>query len=215
MSSLLPAEKTIRCDDILLPENLEIVMSVIHARDLFVYPTDTLYGIGGNFLSPETMDRVDFVKNRSDMPYSAAVAGIGMLESLVETIPPIFFDFYEKLLPGKFTFLFKAASSLDRRLLKNSDRIGIRIPAVPNILKLIEIAGVPFISTSVNRSGEPPVESPEEMRKLYPFPLLIDSGILPASMGSTILDITVSPVKCIRKGDDFHKLQQLNIVVTG
>lgn len=215
MSSLLPAEKTIRCDDILLPENLEIVMSVIHARDLFVYPTDTLYGIGGNFLSPETMDRVDFVKNRSDMPYSAAVSGIGMLESLVETIPPIFFDFYEKLLPGKFTFLFKAASSLDRRLLKNSDRIGIRIPAVPNILKLIEIAGVPFISTSVNRSGEPPVESPEEMRKLYPFPLLIDSGILPASMGSTILDITVSPVKCIRKGDDFHKLQQLNIVVTG
>jgi L-threonylcarbamoyladenylate synthase len=210
-----PAEKTIRCSDILLPESLEAVMSVIHSRDLFVYPTDTLYGIGGNFLSPETMDKVDFVKNRRDTPYSAAVAGIEMLESLVETIPPIFFDLYKKLLPGKFTFLFKAAPSLDRRLLKNSDRIGIRIPSIPNILKLIERVGVPFISTSVNRSGEPPVERPGEMGKLYPFPLIIDSGILPPSRGSTILDITVNPIKCIRKGDDFHKLQQLNINTAG
>ena len=78
-------EKIIHLDDILLPENLEIIKSIIQKHDIFIYPTDTLYGIGGNFLSPETMDKVDHVKNRRDMPYSAAVAGIEMLEPLVAT----------------------------------------------------------------------------------------------------------------------------------
>lgn len=201
--------KTIHYDDILQPESLAIIREIIETGGVLVYPTDTLYGLGGNFLSAKAMDTVDTVKGRKDMPYSAAVSGPEMLERLVEAIPPVFETLYEKLLPGKFTFLFKAAPSLDKRLLKNSDKIGIRIPAVPDILKLIEILDVPFISTSVNRSGEPPLSDPVQIGKLYPFPLLIDRGILPESKGSTILDITESPIKCLRKGDDFHKLSRL------
>jgi len=198
-------------EDILLPGNLEIIRTVVENDGIFVYPTDTLYGLGGNFLSARAMDTVDTIKGRKDMPYSAAVSGIDMLEKVVETIPTVFETLYEKLLPGKFTFLFNAAPSLDKKLLKGSDKIGIRIPAVPNILKLIEILDVPLLSTSVNRSGEPPLNDPAEIGKLFTFPLLIDGGVLPASGGSTILDITVSPVKCLRKGDDFHKLKQLNL----
>ncbi|MCP5052344.1 MAG: hypothetical protein GY940_34570, partial [bacterium] len=36
--------------------------------------------------------------------------------------------------------------------------------------------------------------------------ILVDAGSMPPSKGSTILDITSTPVKCIRKGDDFEKL---------
>ncbi len=198
-------------ENILLPRNLELIRTVIENNGVFVYPTDTLYGLGGNFLSPETMNTVDTVKGRKDMPYSAAVPGIAMLEKLVETIPPVFETLYEKLLPGKFTFLFNASRKLDKVLLKNSDKIGIRIPAVPNLLKLIEILDTPLISTSVNRSGEPPLNDPADIGKQFSFPLLIDGGVLPPSGGSTILDITESPIKCLRKGDDFRKLNRLNL----
>ncbi|MCP5108706.1 MAG: hypothetical protein GY950_35300 [bacterium] len=200
-------------EDILVEKNLRFIRDVVETDGVFVYPTDTLYGIGGNFFSAAAAAAVDKIKNREDLPYSAAVSGIPMLERLVDTIPPVFYELHEKLPAGKFTFLFNAAATLDKSSGK-SDKVGIRIPDVPNILKLIEILDVPFISTSVNRSGEPPLNDPAEMEKLYSFPLLIDRGVLPASKGSTILDITVSPVKCLRRGDDFHRLNQLNLPVT-
>ena len=154
------------------------------------------------------------------MPYSAAVSGIKMLENLVDTIPPVFYDLYEKLLPGKFTIIFKASKFLNTTLLKNSDKIGIRIPNVPKILKLIEFLNTPLISTSVNRSGEPPLNDPKAIvrkfsgsRGRFAVPLQINAGILPESKGSTIMDITGTPIKCFRKGDDFFKLKELDIEV--
>jgi hypothetical protein len=45
--------------------------------------------------------------------------------------------------------------------------------------------------------------------------LLLDAGPLPDSKGSTILDLTQTPVKCIRKGDDFYHLEKLPIDIIG
>ena len=87
---------------------------------------------------------------------SVIVPGLDMLHHLVDNVPDVFRAIYEKLLPGRFTFLFKVSKSIDPALVKESDKIGIRIPNVPNILKLVEILKVPLISTSVNRFGEPP-----------------------------------------------------------
>lgn len=194
---------------ILQKDNLSLIQNTIENDRLIIYPTDTLYGIGGNFLSLQTHAAVDAIKKRSDMPYSVAVSGIEMLKTLVETIPDAFHELYEKLLPGKFTFLFKASRSLNKELLKNNDKIGIRIPNVPNVLKMIEILGTPLISTSVNRSGEPPLNDPAEINLQFSaaetIALMIDGGSLPPSKGSTILDITEDPVKCIRKGDGEYR----------
>lgn len=203
---------------IFVPKNLAIIKHTIENDGILIYPTDTLYGLGGNFFSLLAMTQIDRIKGRKDLPYSAAVSGIGMLEQLVETIPTIFYELSEKLLPGKFTFLFKASRALDKRLLKNNDNIGIRIPDEPGILKLIEVLNTPLISTSVNRSGEPPLNDPATIREFFSnikgqdfFPLLIDKGILPPSHGSTVLDITALPIRCIRRGDEYNRLEELHI----
>jgi L-threonylcarbamoyladenylate synthase len=210
----------IKYKDILIPKNLEIIRDIVENNGVIIYPTDTLYGLGGNFFSLAVIKTIDRIKNREDLPYSVAVSSIEMAASLVETIPPVFYDLYEKLLPGKFTLLFKTSRSLNKALVKNSDKIGIRIPGVPNILKLIETLNTPLISTSVNRSGEPPLNDPTAITRQfadseagYTVSLQIDAGILPESRGSTILDITDTPITCIRKGDDFFKLNELNIDV--
>jgi L-threonylcarbamoyladenylate synthase len=131
-----------------------------------------------------------------------------MLHDLVDHVPDVFGVIYKKLLPGKFTFLFRVSKSIDPALVKGSDQIGIRIPNVPDMLRLVEILNIPLISTSVNRSGEPPLNDPETIIKQfssldpdYGPSLLLDAGPLPDSKGSTILDLTQTPVKCIRKGD--------------
>lgn len=207
--------KIIKYRDILLKKNIETIKSIIANNGIIVYPTDTLYGMGGNFFSLQVMEKIDTFKNRHDIPYSVIVPGVDMLHDLVDDVPEVFGVIYEKLLPGKFTILFKVSKSIDPALVKGRDQIGIRIPNMLDMLKLVEILNVPLISTSVNRSGEPALNDPEAIIKQFstidpdcgPF-LLLDAGPLPDSKGSTILDITQTPVKCIRKGDDIHLLPQ-------
>lgn len=204
--------KIIKYSDILKNKNIDYIKKVLEKENILIYPTDTLYGIGGNFFSLSVLKKIDKIKGRTDNPYSVVISDISMLNGLVEEIPDIFYDIYKNLLPGKFTFLFNASKSLSKSLLKNNEKIGIRIPGVPNILKLIKILNFPLISTSVNKSGEKPLNDPEKIMEefpilqTYPFDsLLIDYGIMPESKGSTIIDISESHIKCIRKGDDYER----------
>jgi len=208
--------KRITYEDLLSPENIKLLKNAVFQDQLIIYPTDTLYGLGGNFFSLKAIEKIDALKKRTDMPYSVIVTGIEMLRGLVDHIPEVFQSLYPRLLPGKFTFLFHAAKTIDPALVKGRDKIGIRIPNTPHILKLVDMLEAPLITTSVNRSGEPPLNDPEIIfREFSVLPpdlspaVLIDAGVLPESKGSTILDITQSPVNCLRKGDDFDKISDL------
>jgi L-threonylcarbamoyladenylate synthase len=198
--------KVIAVADILAAANLRFIAACLKADGLIAYPTDTLYGLGGNFFSPAAQARLDALKGRSAHPYSIAVGSMAMLESLAADIPQAFYDRWQKLLPGKFTFLFKPRPSIDPALLKNSDRIGVRMPGLPPLLRLIAALDQPLVSTSVNLSGRPPLNDPRRIAREFPgLDLLIDGGVLPASAGSTLVDITVTPPRIIRHGDDLEK----------
>lgn len=204
--------KIIKYSDILENKNIDYIKKVLEKDNILIYPTDTLYGIGGNFFSLSALEKINKIKGRTDTPYSVVISDISMLNDLVEEIPDIFYDIYKNLLPGKFTFLFNASKSLSKSFLKNNEKIGIRIPDIPNILKLIKILNFPLISTSVNRSGEKPLKNPEKIMKEFPIlqtasfdSILIDYGIMSESKGSTIIDISESPIKYIRKGDDYER----------
>jgi len=199
-------------EEALKPANIDLIRCTLQADGLVVYPTDTLYGLGGNFFSPVLVEKIDVLKSRADLPYSVAVSGLPMIEALTAAIPPIFTEIYRQLLPGKFTFLLPAAPALDRKLLKNSDKIGIRIPALPVLLQLIDQLGFPLLSTSVNRSGQAPMQDPGSIRHAFAqVDILLDAGVLPPSPGSTIVDLTVSPPRVTRRGEDFEKWTALGL----
>jgi len=193
--------------DILSPGSFKIINDCLNADGVIAYPTDTLYGLGGNFFSAAAMSRVDALKKRGDLPYSVAVSDLAMLEALSAEIPDIFHSRLKKLLPGKFTFLFNPHPSIDPLLLKNSDRIGIRIPGMPPLLKLISTLGFPLVSTSANLSGRPPLNDPQRIAREFPqLDLLIDGGVLPPSLGSTLIDVATTPPRIVRRGADFEKV---------
>ncbi len=79
--------KIIKYRDILLKENTETIKNIITNHGVIIYPTDTLYGMGGNFFSSTTMGKIDLLKNRLDMPYSVIVPGLDMLHHLVDHVP--------------------------------------------------------------------------------------------------------------------------------
>ncbi len=212
--------KTIPYEDKFSLTTLDLMKSLLSNDGVVIYPTDTLYGIGGNFCSPAVIDKIDGIKKRASSPYSVIVPNLVMLEGLVNYIPDIFFKFYRLLLPGKFTFIFSASSSINPVLLKGSNKIGIRIPQIPGILDLVAKLGFPLITTSVNFSGEKPLNDPTQILKEFSnlqsqnsVDIFIDKGVLPESSGSTILDITEEPIRCIRKGEDFYRIEELGIPI--
>jgi L-threonylcarbamoyladenylate synthase len=198
---------TIPFAGILLAGNFKKISDCLHNDGVIAYPTDTLYGLGGNFFSLALIKKIDSLKNRCDQPYSVAVGTPAMLESLATGIPEIFRQRLHKLLPGKFTFLFAASPAIDPRLLKNSITIGIRLPGLPPLLQLIEKIDLPLVSTSANRSGRPPLNDPAAIAAEFPgIDLLIDGGVLPRSPGSTLVDVTVTPPRIIRRGAEWEKI---------
>ncbi len=206
--------KIIKYNELFSKGNFQVIEDIIQNDGVIVYPTDTLYGLGGNFFSLRVIKKIDELKKRADIPYSLAVSGLPMIEKLSADIPAVFYDLYDKIFPGKFTCLFRISASLDRALVKNSTKIGIRVPGVPGILRLIEKMDTPLISTSVNRSGQEPLRDPVTIRKEFPqLDILIDAGPLPESKGSTIIDLTESPIKVIRPGDEYEKIRGLEDLV--
>jgi L-threonylcarbamoyladenylate synthase len=202
--------KTIPLAAILDADNLQAISACLRADGVIAYPTDTLYGLGGNFFSPNVSLKIDTMKKRCDLPYSVAVGSQVMLEALAAEIPAVFYERLQKLLPGRFTFLFKPSPTIDPRLLKNSGKLGIRLPAVPALLDLIERTAIPLISTSANRSGQAPLNDPLQIAREFPeLDLLIDGGVLPASAGSTLVDLTVIPPQIIRPGDDWGMISAI------
>ncbi|HUU06274.1 MAG TPA: L-threonylcarbamoyladenylate synthase [Patescibacteria group bacterium] len=196
--------------DILAPGHFKNICDCFHDDGVIAYPTDTLYGLGGNFFSLALIEKIDRFKNRHDMPYSVAVGTLAMLESLTADLPEIFDEWLQKLLPGKLTFLFKPNPAIDPKLFKNSGKIGIRLPALPRLLKLIEKIGLPLVSTSVNRSGRPPLNDPRQIAGEFPgLDILIDGGVLPPSLGSTLVDVTVSPPRIVRPGADLDRIMAI------
>jgi L-threonylcarbamoyladenylate synthase len=186
--------------ELLAPGNIQKISDCLRADGVIAYPTDTLYGLGGNFFSLAATARIDAMKKRGDLPYSVAVA------DLVAEVPDIFRSRLQQLLPGKFTFLFKPAPAINPLLLKNSDRIGIRIPGMPSLLQMISALNFPLISTSINLSGRPPLNDPQRIAREFPgIDLLIDGGALPASPGSTLIDCTLDPPRIVRRGADLEK----------
>jgi L-threonylcarbamoyladenylate synthase len=194
--------------EILDPGNVKKIGDCLRADGVLAYPTDTLYGLGGSFFSLAAARKIDAMKGRSDQPYSAAVGSLAMLESLAADIPDVFRLRLQGLLPGKFTFLFMPSPRIAPELLKDSGKIGIRLPGLRPLLRLLRKIDLPVLSTSANRSGEPPLNDPRRIAREFPaIDLLLDGGELPASAGSTVVDLTVTPPRIVRPGDGHEEVR--------
>jgi L-threonylcarbamoyladenylate synthase len=183
-------------------DQIKRVAALVRAGAVLAYPTDTLYGLGGMFWLAAVHDTIDRLKGRAHEPYSVAVCDRAMLGSLVSSLPADFDRVWQMRLPGPYTLIMLAAPHIGAGLLKKSATIGLRIPAAPVLLRLIQALDAPLVTTSVNRSGEPALNDPQAIAVAFPeIDLLIDGGILPPSRGSTVIDLTVVPYAVRRQGD--------------
>ena len=131
----------------------EIIKDIKNGR-VFIYPTDTIYGIGCNALNIESVERIKKIKERDeDKPLSVIAPSTLWIEENLNMSDEDK-KMIEKCLPGAFTILLKKKENDFFNHVSKNERLGVRIPKC-RFFEIIEKAGVPFITTSVNISGEP------------------------------------------------------------
>lgn len=118
---------------------------------IFIYPTDTIYGLGCDATNAESVKLLKDLKYRDkDKPISIIAPSVEwMKEHCVVDDEQL-----ERYLPGPFTLILKKKDPSFMSDISSNDSLGIRIPDC-EFTKLVEAAGVPFITTSVNFAGEP------------------------------------------------------------
>jgi L-threonylcarbamoyladenylate synthase len=177
------------------------IRDVYKTGELLVYPTETLYALGCNPFLDKALDRLYQVKRRpKDMPISIAVSDLKMMEEIAQVNEPAK-NIYENFLPGPVTLILEKREHFPIRLTGGTGKIGIRVPNHPLALKIIEIVG-PITATSANLHGHAnPRTVDDAFQQLgEDVSLYLDCGECKYKEASTVVDVTDSSIKIIRKG---------------
>ncbi|MFA5199983.1 MAG: L-threonylcarbamoyladenylate synthase [Candidatus Omnitrophota bacterium] len=167
---------------------------VISGGGLVIIPTDTVYGIAVSALDKKALDKLFEIKKRpKDKPFALIVSKKEKVEELSRNIPVAAYKLIYKFWPGPLTILLNGV---------NEGKIGLRMPDNQIALGIISEAGVPLACPSANISDNP--ASGDFKQALKDFDGLVDLAVDggPAKIGieSTIVDLTVEPLKIIRLG---------------
>ncbi len=187
----------------------EIAVDYIINGKLLAFPTDSVYGIGGDPISSIVVEKLYTIKYRdrnkgflllvSDIEEASKVAEFNDVAKILA----------EKYWPGQLTLILKkrAQNIIPPEVTANQDTIGLRVPdnqIVLEILKMLKLKGKfgGIIGTSANYSGEEPSISGAEVSKTFlgTIDLIIDSGASKSKMPTTIVDCTQNKIKFLRIG---------------
>ncbi|MDR2502632.1 MAG: threonylcarbamoyl-AMP synthase [Oscillospiraceae bacterium] len=171
---------------------------IIKDGGLCVIPTETVYGIACRADSPEAAARLFALKNRPpEKQISLLIPGESWIFRLAQEAPGVR-RLAKDFMPGALTLVLKSR----RGAWLESDTVGLRVPDHPIALALLRECGAPLACTSANSSGQP---APRAFSEAAAFAAAVGVGILDGGgtsggVESTVLDMTVSPPKILRRG---------------
>lgn len=144
-------------------------------KEIFIYPTDTIYGIGCNATNTQLIRKIRKIKQRDEKPFSIiAPSKKWVLENF-----KVNEDLIDKYLPGPYTLLLEKKDINFLKEISNNKFVGVRIPD-NTFTKILQELEIPIITTSVNLSGETFANSVKEINPIISkkVGIIIDSGIL-------------------------------------
>jgi L-threonylcarbamoyladenylate synthase len=168
----------------------------IEAGEVFVYPTETIYGIGGRADKKAVRNRINKAKIRKPENPIILIAGSKKVFDEWGIIFPKAGKFLaEKFWPGKITLVLPSR--------KKKEPVGVRVSDHPFIKKLYGALSIPIFSTSANISGKPYTGSPDDIFSAFAptVDFMVDAGSLPPSPPSTVIKvINDKKIEVVREG---------------
>ncbi len=177
--------------------------AILKKGGLVAFPTETVYGLGGNALKEDIVAKIFTAKGRpGDNPLIVHIHSLEQLGLLTDEIPQEGKILADRFWPGPLTMIFKARKSIPSNVTGGLDSVGVRMPADPVALEFLKLAQVPVAAPSANISGRP---SPTQGKHVVEDLSEKIDGIIISSdsiigIESTVLDITVKPALILRPG---------------
>lgn len=190
-------------------EELEHAAAVLRGGGLVAFPTETVYGLGGNGLQPEAAKRIYKAKGRpSDNPLILHISSREELPVIVEEIPQSAQALMDAFWPGPMTLVFRKSSEVPYETTGGLDTVAVRMPEHRGARELIACAGVPVAAPSANVSGRPSPTTAQHVKEdLWGrIDLIIDGGAVGIGVESTIIDVTEEVPVILRPGHITKKM---------
>ncbi|MGP8270442.1 MAG: L-threonylcarbamoyladenylate synthase [Terracidiphilus sp.] len=182
---------------------LERGAQILRAGGLVALPTETVYGLGANALDAGAVRRIFAAKQRPAWdPVIVHIAGLEMLEGLVEEVPAAARRLMEAFWPGPMTLLLKRSGAVPDAVTAGRPLVGVRMPRHPVALELIQRAGIPVAAPSANLFGRTsPTTAAHVLEDLDGrIDAVVDAGVTVHGVESTVLDPGRSPMMIYRPG---------------
>ncbi len=210
---------------------IEYAARLLRAGRLVAFPTETVYGLGANALDAEAVARIYAVKGRpATSPLIVHVASVEMAQSLVAAWPDAAARLAQEFWPGPLTLVlptshgaaYAPSTSSGQALVRPAERssaacsswtiplivtaglptVGLRMPAHPIALALIQAAGVPLAAPSANRFTQLSPTTADHVRRSLGLDVdyLLDGGPCHVGIESTVLSLAGPQPILLRPG---------------
>lgn len=176
---------------------------VICAGGLVAFPTETVYGLGGDALNAASSGRIYAAKGRpSDNPLIVHIADMDGLEKITAQVPEIALRLAERFWPGPLTMIFKKADCVPYATTGGLDTVAVRMPSNKIARELIRTSGRYIAAPSANLSGRPsPTDAKHVIQDLYGrVDMILDGGESDIGLESTIIDLSGERPVILRPG---------------
>lgn len=176
---------------------------VIRSGGLVAFPTETVYGLGGNALDPQAVQRIFLAKGRpANDPLIVHILNETWLEKVTTSLPPKSEVLVHRFWPGPLTLIFPRNSAIPPNVTAGGNSVAVRAPSHPVAQALLAAADLPIAAPSANRFGH---TSPTQAAHVFAdlagrIDLILDGGECPIGLESTVLDLTKDPPEILRPG---------------
>ena len=176
---------------------------IIRSGGLVAFPTETVYGLGGDALNAGSSQKIYEAKGRpSDNPLIVHIAQFDSIYKIASYIPPAAEKLAKMYWPGPLTIILKKTRIVPDETTGNLPTVAVRFPSHPVAQLLIKEAGGYIAAPSANISGRPSPTTGEHVAVDMDgrIDMIIDSGPCRIGLESTIIDFTCDVPMMLRPG---------------
>ena len=176
---------------------------IVKAGGLVAFPTETVYGLGGDALQADASAKIYAAKGRpSDNPLIVHIADLTALDPIAREVPEQAYALSAAFWPGPLTMIFKKTDLVPDATSGGLPTVAVRMPSHPVAAALIRASGGYIAAPSANLSGRPsPTTASHVIEDLSGrCEMILDGGAVSIGLESTIVDMTEDIPTILRPG---------------
>ncbi len=185
------------------PQSIQQAADLLHQGELVAFPTETVYGLGADASNPEAVGKIFAAKGRpADHPLIVHIASATQLSDWAEEVPESALQLAEAFWPGPLTIILNKKACVPLAVTGGQNTVGLRVPANPVALQLLQAFGGGVAAPSANRFGRiSPTLAEHVAEELNDsVACILDGGACSVGVESTIIDLSDGQPTILRPG---------------